>query len=784
MNSLLKKVVPDATQRTTKKYKKTIEQINGLEETIMAYSDEELQNKTIEFKERLENGESHESIKVEAFAVVREASRRVLGQRHYDVQLMGGLALAEGNIAEMATGEGKTLVASLPAYYHSLTGEGVHVITANDYLAKRDHDTIGPIHQFLGLTVGLNIPNMAPEEKRQAYNADITYGVGNEFGFDYLRDHIVRSAIERVQRPYHYAIIDEIDSILIDEAKTPLILAAKTTVSKDLFYITSDLVKTLEKDEHFFFDVETKATNLTDDGITFIEKAFDIDNLYDLEHQTLYHYVIQSLRAELMFERDVDYIVKDGEVHLVDPFTGRVMEGRSLSNGLHQAIEAKEGLVLTEENRTQASITIQNYFRKYPILSGMTGTAKTEEKEFQKIYNMDVVSVPTNRPKIREDLSDRVFATKKEKYMAVAQAVFERHQNRQPVLIGTTSISQSEKMADALDALDINYQLLNAKSVQQEASIIALAGQSGKVTIATNMAGRGTDIILGEGVSALLGLHVIGTERHESRRVDNQLKGRSGRQGDPGSSQFYLSLEDDLVQRYAEDEIGKMQKRFKPNDHGEIVDKKVLDFFDRVQRICEGKNFSNREYTLKLDDVINSHREIIYHLRDMIIDEASLNAKLFEMLESRLQSLIETYCPREAIPEEWDLNELKTHLKAVLPSFDDFSEKFPDRDTIIIEIKAIQADFIEQVKHFEEDERFQNSLRQALLYLVDYHWTNHLEAMDHLKEGIGLRSYGQQDPLIMFQEDGFKIFNETYEAIEMAAATNLAQLVGQLQNEQ
>ncbi|MGA9226951.1 MAG: preprotein translocase subunit SecA, partial [Mesobacillus sp.] len=535
MLSILKKKFGDSNEKRLKKYRDLVEQINQLESTIEKLTDDELKNKTLFFKEQLANGKTVDDIKVEAFAVVREASKRILGMRHYDVQLIGGLVLNDGSIAEMPTGEGKTLVASLPSYLRALEGKGVHVITVNDYLASRDRNQIGRIHEFLGLTVGLNIPMMQADEKQAAYQADITYGIGTEFGFDYLRDNMVASVAQRVQRPYHFAIIDEIDSVLIDEAKTPLIIAGKMESSADLHFIAARLAKRFVKDVDYSFDEETKATSLTDTGINKVEKAFGVDNLYDLEHQTLYHYVIQAVRAHVMFELDVDYIVKDGKIMLVDMFTGRIMEGRTMSDGLHQALEAKEGVEVTDENKTQASITVQNYFRMYPLMSGMTGTAKTEESEFRQVYGMDVIQIPTNKPVVREDLADLVFETKEQKYTAVTKEVKERHAKGQPVLIGTTSILQSEKVAEYLDEENLSYQLLNAKTVEQEVQLISQAGQHGRITIATNMAGRGTDILLGEGVAELGGLHVIGTERHESRRVDNQLKGRSGRQGDLGS---------------------------------------------------------------------------------------------------------------------------------------------------------------------------------------------------------------------------------------------------------
>ncbi len=608
MFSIFKRSKEQTSAKELKRYYKTVEQINKLEATYSPMTDDELRNMTFTFKERLENGEELVSIIPDAFAVVREASKRVLNMRHFDVQLIGGLVLTEGNIAEMPTGEGKTLVASLPSYVRALEGKGVHVITVNDYLAKRDFELIGQIHRFLGLTVGLNVPMMEPADKKIAYNADITYGVGTEFGFDYLRDNMAHTIGDKVQRPYHFAIIDEVDSVLIDEAKTPLIIAGKMGANEELHRIAAMLAKRFVMDEDYDFDDETKATSLTDQGIEKVEAAFGVDNLYDLEHQTLYHYVIQAVRAHVMFECDVDYIVRDDKIELVDMFTGRIMEGRSLSDGLHQAIEAKEGVTITEENKAQAQVTIQNYFRMYPKLSGMTGTAKTQEKEILEVYGMRVLQIPTNRKRQRVDQIDIVFETSDQKYEYVAQEALRRHETGQPVLIGTTSILQSEKIASYLKKYGLDFQLLNAKTVEQEVELISSAGQKNRITVATNMAGRGTDIVLGEGVEALGGLYVIGTEKHESRRVDNQLRGRSGRQGDPGESQFILSIEDDMVKRFAKDDVEKFRKKMTANEIGRIENKDVNELIDRTQRIVEGAHFSMREYNLKLDDVINDQR--------------------------------------------------------------------------------------------------------------------------------------------------------------------------------
>lgn len=785
MISFLKKSVFDSNTRSLKKYQRLVDQINALEPEIRELTDSDLKAKTDQFKEALQNGKTVDDIRVEAFAVVRETARRVIGMRHFDVQLIGGLVLAEGNIAEMATGEGKTLVASLPSYLRALEGKGVHVITVNDYLAKRDRELIGPIHEFLGLTVGLNLPQMDPSEKKAAYLADITYGVGTEFGFDYLRDNMVHDKSEKVQRPYHYALVDEVDSVLIDEAKTPLIIAGKSSGNNELRRIASKLAKRLKLEIDYQFDVETKTVSLLPDGIDQVEKAFAIDNLFNLEHQPLYHYVIQAVRAEVMFKKDVDYIIKDGKIELIDQFTGRVMEGRTLSDGLHQAIEAKENVEITEENKTYASITIQNYFRMYPILSGMTGTAKTEEKEFLKIYNMEVVSIPTNRPKIRVDMPDRVYRSVDEKYRAVTKDVLERHKKGQPVLVGTTSILQSEKLAGYFDKAGIPYQLLNAKNVEKEATLIAQAGQRGMVTISTNMAGRGTDILLGEGVAELGGLHVIGTERHESRRIDNQLKGRSGRQGDPGSTQFFISLKDNMFQRYAAERLEKLEKKLQFDENGLVLNKNIDELVDSTQKIVEGMMFSIREYNLKLDDVISSQRNVIYTLRDRVLEAENLSTMLFDMVKSAVKNEIDRLIPNNEDSEKHDWRKsLEQSLRQLLGNNElVISEKMVSD----YEINEYITPFLEA--HFEKAQpvielpEVTAYLRNMMIFVIDRYWTDHLDAMSMLKEGIGFRQYQQEDPMRIYEREGFDIFQETYKNIEKSIsiqfATNLPQLSGE-----
>ncbi|MCM3716144.1 accessory Sec system translocase SecA2 [Alkalihalobacillus oceani] len=773
----IKKLIGDEQQRKIKKYEKVVAEVNNLEPELEKLSDKELQHKTVYFKEQLQNGAELESIKVEAFAVVREAAKRVLGLRHYDVQLIGGLVLNDGDIAEMPTGEGKTLVASLPSYLRALEGKGVHVITVNEYLAKRDRELIGQVHEFLGLTVGLNVPMLTPDEKKVAYKADITYGVGNEFGFDYLRDNMVTDVSQRVQRPYHFAIIDEIDSVLVDEAKTPLIIASKTQVSPNLYYIGAKVARGFKENEDYMYDSLLKAASLTDQGITKIERAFGIDNLYDLEHQTLYHFMIQALRARVMFRRDVEYIVKDGELHLVDMFTGRVMEGRTFSDGLHQALEAKEGLTITEENKTRASITVQNYFRMYPTMSGMTGTAKTEEREFQMLYGMDVVQVPTNKPRIRQDHKELVFATAEDKYRAVAKEVQARHEKGQPVLIGTTSIIQSETMATYLDEIQVPYELLNAKSVEKEVQLISLAGQKGQVTIATNMAGRGTDIMLGEGAAELGGLFVIGTERHESRRIDNQLRGRSGRQGDPGETQFFISLADEMLQRFGREDIEKFDPQNNCDQNGLITNEDVYPLVDRLQRMCEDHNYAAREYTLKLDDIINEQRGVIYSLRNRALEQEDTPALIKPMVEATVEDHIARYCAEELLPEEWQLDDLVKYGQLLLPDLEPFTKRPEDLDDVKAHIAPALAKVTDVLDEFSQDPEGQIAARQVILMNIDIHWQRHLEEMSRLKEGIGLRGYSQEDPMRIYTREGFELFKMMYSGLQRDVSLQFQRVV-------
>ncbi|OES46026.1 accessory Sec system translocase SecA2 [Domibacillus iocasae] len=778
MVSLFRK--KDAGDRQLKAYQKIVASINEREAAMESLTDEQLRAKTAQFKEQLAGGASVDDIKIDAFAVVREAAKRVLGMRHYDVQLIGGLILSGANIAEMATGEGKTLVASLPSYLRALEGKGVHVITVNEYLAKRDRDTIRPLHEFLGLTVGLNLPLMTAKEKQEAYNADITYGVGTEFGFDYLRDNMVWHPTQRVQRPYHFAIIDEVDSVLIDEAKTPLIIAGKMPPAADLHYIGARVAKRFVRDEDYQLDDETKAVSLTDGGIEKVEKAFGVGNLYEIEHQTLYHYMIQAVRAHVMFERDVDYIIKDGAILLVDMFTGRTMEGRTLSDGLHQAIEAKEGLEVTDENKTQASITIQNYFRMYPFLSGMTGTAKTEEKELLDVYNMQVVRVPTNRPVQRIDMPDRIYRTSEEKYAAVTAETAARHVKGQPVLVGTTSILQSEKIADYFKEAGLSFELLNAKSVEQEVELISRSGQRGHITIATNMAGRGTDILLGDGVPELGGLHVLGTERHESRRIDNQLKGRAGRQGDPGSSEFLISLEDTMFRRFAKDDLAKLEKKLQTADDGLVKNKKMHEFVDRVQRIVEGANYAMREYNLKLDDVINEQRGVIFGLRNAIVDDDSQKERLIDMIKRSAREEIDYYCQEDLSPEEWKIDLLAGHLQGIFGGREvPLPEEPSSLKEIILSTEEVIVPYLDWVdEHFEPD--WDNLVKRIMISDIDRIWTIHLEQMTRLKEGIGLRQYQQEDPMRIYAREGLQLFQTSYRDLLRSISVKTAALMTEL----
>jgi len=762
----------DEQSRRMRRYEKTVLLINSLEAEMEQKTDEELQLLTTSLKNRLQAGEKIEAITVTAFALVREASKRTLGLRHYDVQLIGGLALLSGHIAEMATGEGKTLVASLASFTQALHGQGVHVITVNEYLAQRDAEQIGQIHRFLGLTVGINSAELSFEEKQQAYAADITYGVGTEFGFDYLRDHLVMRQEDRLQRPLRFALIDEVDSVLIDEAKTPLIMAERDTVHEGLQQLVRHVVKDFTEDADYTFDEEIKAVALTDQGIETIERTFGIDQLFAAEHAVLFHYVIQALRAHVVLQRDVDYIVKDDKIALVDLFTGRLMEGRSLSDGLHQALEAKEHVSVTEENRTTAQITIQHYFRLYHHVCGMTGTAATSRDEFLKTYRMDVVSIPPNRPKIRIDEADVLFLTSPEKYSAIAEATETAHATGQPVLIGTTSIEQSLKVADVLDQRHIPYEILNAKTVDQEIRIIESAGRHGRVTIATNMAGRGTDILLDDAAKMQGGLFVIGTERHESVRIDNQLRGRAGRQGDPGLTRFYLSLEDELPRRFARERLERVKKKL-GSVTGPISTKEAQQLMAYAQETCESVNRSVRDDLVQLEEVISEQRLAIYRLRNQIVDSTTLEQFVQPFASRTVHAYLDQYLTDDLVPEEWPIELLTTELEQLLHQ----SVELPLADsieTIKQQLEPLIAAVDQRMAlQITEDEE---TARRFMLLALDEQWTSHLTAMNSLKEGIHLRSYGQEQPVRIFEREGMDYFRYAIFSFEKQVVSGLCRL--------
>ncbi|EMI09535.1 accessory Sec system translocase SecA2 [Anoxybacillus gonensis] len=775
------KLLFDESKRDIKRLQKLVKQVNEMEYIFSQLTDEELQEKTEEFKQRLLDGATLNDIKIEAFAVVREASKRILGLRHYDVQLMGGFVLYEGNIAEMQTGEGKTLVATLPSYLYALEGKGVHIITANEYLARRDYEQMGKLFQFLGLKTGLNISNMSPSEKKEAYKADITYGTGTEFGFDYLRDHMVYNIHDKVQRKLYYAIIDEIDSILIDEARTPLIIANKSSIATELFKVTSQIVKQFENGKDYELYPETKQLFLTDEGASKIEAAFGIDNLYDAEHQPLLHNIMQSLRAAVIMQRDVDYIVKDGKVFLVDQFTGRVMEGRTFSDGLHQAIEAKEGVEITEENDVQAMITIQNYFRMYEKLCGMTGSATPAKTEFWETYNLHVITVPTNKPRKRIDMEDLVYLTYEQKAKKIIAEIKKMNEIGRPVLIGTTSIAQSEKLSQLLRKEGIKHQVLNAKTEEDEARIIALAGQRGQVMLATNMAGRGTDILLGEGVAELGGLHIIGTERHESNRIDMQLRGRAGRQGDPGSSQFIISLEDELFKFYDQEELEKWKKKIKVNEEGLIIYPDASKFVRKVQETVEHAHYSARSHLLKLDSVIDQQSKIIYSIRDQILmcETSDILLEATKYIESHLLQIIDKYCLEDTIQEEWNIKGLCEELSFIFFYFDNDVQNFLQKEKEQIKeiVMSQYGRLKENLLTLKDEEQLCIQIRQLMLQSIDSLWIRHLHTLNNAKEGVHLRAYSQEDPYRLFEMEAFHEFVHLKHSIDSTIAIHLVNYI-------
>lgn len=764
MFKFIERLFNGSNEREIKKMRRVVEeQINPLEASLKNLSDASLAHKTVEFKNRLANGETLDDILPEAFAVVREASRRVLGMRQYDVQLIGGMVLHSGNIAEMCTGEGKTLVAVAPVYLNALEGKGAHVITVNDYLAKRDSEWMGQVYKFLGLSVGLIVHDLDFNQRKIAYNSDVTYGTNNEFGFDYLRDNMVTRLDQMVQRPLHYCLIDEVDSILIDEARTPLIISGPGQKSTDMYYTVAKLVPKLEKDVDYTIDEKQKTVAPTEAGVAKMEKLLHVDNLYDTKNLELNHIFNQALRAETMMKRDRDYVVKDGEVIIVDEFTGRMMYGRRYSDGLHQAIEAKEGCKVERESQTLATITFQNYFRMYDKLAGMTGTAKTEEQEFIKIYGLEVFQIPTNKPIRRVDLPDAIYKTKRGKIRAVVREVKRRHATGQPILIGTTSIEQSEELSHYLKKEGIVHNVLNAKYHEKEAMIVAQAGQKGQVTIATNMAGRGTDIVLGDGVAELGGLAIIGTERHESRRIDNQLRGRAGRQGDPGSSQFFLSLDDDLLRIFGGDNIKKFMEKMGLDEDEEIKSKMVSNAIRKAQQRVENRNFETRKYVLEYDDVMNQQRQVLYEQRRRILEGEDMKDQIIRMVDELINHAMNTYADEKLYPEEWDLAGLIKYCeKYFLVSGEITVEQIEDMSREEIQKLLVKTahDTYESREKSIGSELMRELEKAVMLKVVDAKWMEHLDNMDMLKEGINLRSYGQRNPIVEYKVEAFDMFEE------------------------
>ena len=781
MVNILKKLYND-DKRELKKFEKIADKVEAHADEMSKLSDEQLQAKTPEFRDRLKKGESLNDILPEAFAVAREGAKRVLGLYPFHVQILGGIALHYGNIAEMMTGEGKTLTATMPVYLNALEGKGVHVVTVNEYLSSRDEEEMGQLYKWLGLTVGLNLNSMSPDEKRAAYNCDVTYSTNSELGFDYLRDNMVVYKEQMVQRPLNYAIIDEVDSILIDEARTPLIISGEAEQANSDYIRADRFVKTLTEDKSdddadddedhgdYKIDWPTKTISLTRTGIEKACQHFGLKNLYDVENQKLVHHIDQALRANYIMLKDIDYVVQDGEVLIVDSFTGRVMEGRRYSDGLHQAIEAKEGVKIQEESRTQATITYQNFFRMYKKLSGMTGTAKTEEEEFREIYNMQVITIPTNRPIARKDMPDILYPTLDSKFHAVVEEIKKRHANGQPVLVGTVAIESSERLSHLLDEAGIPHAVLNAKNHAKEAQIIMNAGQRGAVTIATNMAGRGTDIKLGPGVKELGGLAVIGTERHESRRIDNQLRGRSGRQGDPGYTRFYLSLEDDLMKRFGGDRVKDFLDRLSDNDDDKVIESRLITRqVESAQKRVEGNNYDTRKQTLQYDDVMRIQREIIYGERMQVIEaDKSLKNVLIPMIHRTIDHQVAMFTQGER--KEWRLDSLRDFISSSLTS-DKVTDSIDFKTISVEDLKKKLYDIVEQ--NFEDKEKALGDPSQMLefekvviLRVVDDRWTDHIDAMDQLRQSIGLRGYGQLNPLVEYQDSGYRMFEEMISNIE------------------
>jgi preprotein translocase subunit SecA len=832
---LLNRIFGSKNEREIKRLQPTVESINAVEASLTPLSDQALADKTQEFRKRLTAGDPLEALLPEAFAVCREMSRRKLGMRHFDVQLLGGMVLNNGRIAEMKTGEGKTLVATLALYLNALEGKGAHLVTVNDYLAKRDAQWMGPLYHALGLSVGViqhdasflfdptydapdkRLQHLRPCTRPEAYRADLTYGTNNEFGFDYLRDNLIVTNIGQcVQRELHYAIVDEVDSILIDEARTPLIISGPTDESTDLYYRINSIIPQLKAERDYTIEEKTKTAALTEEGNVRVEKLLGVDNLYDLKHMDLVHHVVKALQAHALYKRDVDYVVKDGEVIIVDEFTGRLMPGRRWSDGLHQAVEAKEGVKIANENQTLASVTFQNYFRMYKKLAGMTGTADTEASEFAKIYNLDVNVIPTNRAMIRKDYADVIYRTEREKFNAITEEIKECHERGQPALVGTISIEKSERLSSLLKKQGIKHNVLNAKYHEKEAEVIAQAGRKSAVTIATNMAGRGTDILLGgnpdflfkqvlyrgdelteeqtkkisdeikadceadkKEVLALGGLHIIGTERHESRRIDNQLRGRAGRQGDPGSSRFYLSLEDDLMRIFASERISNLMLKLGMEEGVPIEHRMVTRAIENAQKKVEAHNFEIRKQLLEYDDVMNKQREVIYQHRHMILSGDDLSEEVQDMMVEVVNSLLDVYCPAEEYPENWDFNGLVESFQGQfgvdlnVTASEETDIKTLGRDALREELhdrvraayKRKEQELGSDLLHYLE--------KMVMLQVIDHHWKDHLLAIDQLRDGIGLRGYGQKDPLIEYKREGYDMFAQMMERIKSDSLARL-----------
>lgn len=828
---LLNLLFGSKNERELRRLQPLVTKINGIEPSLNSLSDEALADKTQTFKKRLEAGETLDDILPEAFAVCREASKRKLGLRHFDVQLLGGMVLHHGKISEMRTGEGKTLVATLPIYLNALSGKGAHLVTVNDYLAKRDAQWMGPLYYALGLSVGIiqheasfffdpqydaadkRLQYLRPCTRPEAYRADITYGTNNEFGFDYLRDNLIVTDLSQcVQRELNFAIVDEVDSILIDEARTPLIISGPAEQSTELYHRINRIIPQLKREQDYTIEEKTKTVALTEEGNAHVEKLLGVENLYDLSHINLVHHVIKALQAHAIYKRDVDYVVKEGEVLIVDEFTGRLMPGRRWSDGLHQAVEAKEGVKIANENQTLASVTFQNYFRMYTKLAGMTGTADTEAAEFAKIYNLDVNVIPTNRPMIRKDYVDVVYRTEKEKFDAIAEEIKECYEQGQPVLVGTISIEKSERVAASLKRLGIKHHVLNAKFHEKEAEIIAQAGQKGAVTIATNMAGRGTDIVLGGNPDSLFkqvlyqgeelseeqkqalhekikaeceankqevvaagGVHIVGTERHESRRIDNQLRGRSGRQGDPGSSRFFLSLEDDLMRIFASERVSNLMLKLGMEEGIPIEHRMVTKSIENAQKKVEAHNFDIRKQLLEYDDVMNKQREVIYRHRHEVLGGEDLSEEIRDMMADVVESLVNTYCPEDQYAEAWDLSGLREALHAQFGVDLVQSEELADlgRDAIGDELRERVQRFYQEKEEGMGAELLRYLEKMVLLQVIDQHWKDHLLGMDQLRDGIGLRGYGQKDPLAEYKREGFDMFAGMMDRVKSDALERL-----------